>query len=62
MRVASETVLSGDWVHVVAVRDREAKQLKLYFNGELQAIERPDEYSLHKGRIKVAISRIQESW
>jgi hypothetical protein len=41
LQVAGDTILKGDWVHVVAVRDRQAKQMKLYFNGELQKSNDP---------------------
>ncbi len=36
IRVTNEAILKGFWVHVVAVRDVESKQLRLYVNGELQ--------------------------
>jgi len=42
LRVAGETILKGDWVHVVAIRDRKAKQMKLYFNGKLQESNDPN--------------------
>ncbi len=41
LRVAGDTILKGDWVHVVGIRDRKAKQLKLYFNGKLQKSNDP---------------------
>jgi len=42
LRVAGDTILKGDWVHVVAIRDRKAKKLKLYFNGKLQESNDPN--------------------
>ena len=36
IEVSAAPILAGDWVHVVAVRDREDKKLKIYFDGELQ--------------------------
>jgi hypothetical protein len=42
IQVSGEPILKSDWVHVVAVRDRRDKRLKLYFNGDLQASNDPE--------------------
>lgn len=36
IRVSGGSLYEGDWVHIAAVRDRRAKRLKLFINGELQ--------------------------
>jgi hypothetical protein len=36
IEVPHATVLAGHWVHIVAVRDRQEKRLKLYIDGRLQ--------------------------
>ena len=41
LQVAGDTILKGDWVHVVAIRDRKTKTMKLYFNGKLQKSNDP---------------------
>ena len=43
MQVSGKPILESEWVHVVAIRDREAKRLKVYFDGELQEPNEPDD-------------------
>ena len=42
--VSGDNILTGDWVHIVAVRDTRDKQLKLYVDGVLQPSFDPESH------------------
>jgi len=59
IRVPLDIFITGEWVHVVALRDTRNKQLRLYANGMLQQSTNPDKPSTNGTDITGDISNPQ---